>query len=134
MTSLDLGTSGADELCETDGCNNFRAPFSASECAQHRQMRMEWIQERTRIAQENLIPKPTPTPKAPTGKAALICPHCQVQGQVKTRKTRRKQGISGGKATGAVLTLGLSTVLTGLSRKETVTEMRCGNCKTTWTV
>ena len=43
-----------------------------------------------------------------------------------------KKGISGGKATGAVLTGGLSLLATGLSRKEMVREAYCYNCKMTW--
>jgi hypothetical protein len=45
----------------------------------------------------------------------------------------RKAGISGGKATGAILTGGLSLLATGLSRKERLTEAHCDNCGSTWT-
>ncbi len=71
---------------------------------------------------------------ASPGRHQLICPHCQVRGRVTSKRVRAKRGISGGKATGAVLTGGLSMLATGLSRKESVTEMSCGNCGTTWTV
>lgn len=54
------------------------------------------------------------------GSAAIVCPHCQVQGRVTSRKVRQQKGVSGAKATGAVLTAGIS-IGTGLSRKETVT-------------
>jgi hypothetical protein len=64
----------------------------------------------------------------------IICPHCQTRGQVERRLVRRKKGLSGGKTTGAVLTGGTSLLLTGLSRKETATEMHCRNCGTTWNV
>lgn len=71
----------------------------------------------------------------PTGRsAALFCPHCQTRGSVQTRRVTQKKGISGGKATGAVLTAGFSLLLYGLSRKEKVTEMRCLNCGTVWYV
>lgn len=30
--------------------------------------------------------------------SALVCPHCQTQGQVRTMSVQRKKGISGGKA------------------------------------
>jgi hypothetical protein len=66
--------------------------------------------------------------------AQILCPHCGVRGQVTRRPVRRKRGISGGKATGAVLTGGASMLLTGLSRKESATQMHCGNCGTTWDV
>lgn len=64
--------------------------------------------------------------------ARIVCPHCQVRGKVTATPTRRKRGISGGKATAAVFTLGTSMLATGLSRKERVTAMRCGNCRTRW--
>lgn len=68
------------------------------------------------------------------GQQQIVCPHCGVKGNVQTKRKSVKRGISGGKATGAVLTLGLSTLLTGLSGKVAVTEMRCGNCQMTWQV
>ncbi|HWA67172.1 MAG TPA: hypothetical protein VG899_12490 [Mycobacteriales bacterium] len=48
------------------------------------------------------------------------------------RRIRQKKGISGGKAAGAVLTLGVSMLATGLSRKEWVNVMRCANCGMKW--
>jgi DNA-directed RNA polymerase subunit RPC12/RpoP len=62
----------------------------------------------------------------------LMCPHCQTRGMVRTKQTKVKRGISGGKATGAVLTAGLSILATGLSRKEQVTQAHCDNCGSTW--
>ena len=55
----------------------------------------------------------------------LICPHCQTKGMVRTKAVDQKKGISGGKATGAVLTGGLSVLATGLSRKERLTQAHC---------
>lgn len=63
---------------------------------------------------------------------ALICPHCQTKGQVRTTRTRHKAGVSGAKATGAVLTLGVSLLATGLSRKEWVTNAHCLACGSKW--
>ena len=63
---------------------------------------------------------------------ALVCPHCQMKGQVRTHMVERKRGISGGKATAAVLTLGWSMLATGLSRKETVTQATCDACHSQW--
>lgn len=57
----------------------------------------------------------------------LICPHCQQKGAVTTRSVTRKKGISGGKATAAVITGVLSVFVTGLSRKEAETEAKCGS-------
>lgn len=66
--------------------------------------------------------------------AKLVCPHCNTSGSVTSARARRKRGISGGKATGAVLTGGVSMLATGLSRKEDVTTMHCANCGTSWDV
>lgn len=63
---------------------------------------------------------------------AFICPHCQTKGFVHTKSVTRKKGISGGKATGAILTGGLSILATGLSRHEDSTQAHCTNCNTTW--
>jgi predicted RNA-binding Zn-ribbon protein involved in translation (DUF1610 family) len=64
----------------------------------------------------------------------IVCPHCGVAGKVATKQVRVKRGISGGKATGAVLTGGISMLGTGLSRKQHATAMACGNCGMGWTV
>lgn len=69
-----------------------------------------------------------------SGDAEKICPHCQVKGRITSRRVKQKKGISGGKATGAVLTGGVSLFATGLSRKERGTEMWCHNCNTRWVV
>ena len=61
------------------------------------------------------------------------CPHCNEKGSVHTKKVNNKKGISGGKATAAVLTGGTSVLATGLSRKEKQTEAHCTNCNITWT-
>jgi hypothetical protein len=65
-------------------------------------------------------------------KSPMICPHCQTRGSVTTRQVKVKKGISGGKATGAVLTAGWSLLATGLSRKDEVTEAHCSHCRATW--
>lgn len=64
--------------------------------------------------------------------AAMVCPHCQTKGQVRTTPTKRKAGISGAKATGALLTGGLSILAMGLSRKQAVTQAHCDHCGCTW--
>jgi hypothetical protein len=61
-----------------------------------------------------------------------ICPHCQAKGSVRYKDVKRKKGISGGKATAAVFTLGISMLATGLSRKEGCTQAHCMNCNSTW--
>jgi hypothetical protein len=62
----------------------------------------------------------------------VVCPHCHQKGSVRSQLESVKKGISGAKATGAIMTGGLSTVVTGLSRKEQVTRMHCGHCQMTW--
>lgn len=64
--------------------------------------------------------------------AQIVCPHCQQKGCVTTRPVTRKKGISGGKATAAVLTGGFSVLATGLSRKQAETEANCSNCGSIW--
>jgi hypothetical protein len=71
-------------------------------------------------------------PAVQSGDAAMICPHCSTRGRVRTRSLKVKKGVSGGKATAAILTGGISVLGTGLSRKEGVTEATCGQCGTTW--
>ena len=63
---------------------------------------------------------------------AMVCPHCQTEGQVHTKCVKRKKGISGGKVMGGLLTGGFSLLATGLSRKENLTQAHCTNCNSTW--
>ncbi len=63
---------------------------------------------------------------------AITCPHCHQKGGVRTKMVDRKKGISGAKATGAILTGGLSLFATGLSRKEEMTQAHCNKCNSTW--
>jgi hypothetical protein len=60
----------------------------------------KWITEPGRIKREN--------------DAKMVCPHCQSKGTVTTRPIVESGGISGGKATAALLTGGLSVLATGL--------------------
>jgi len=62
----------------------------------------------------------------------FVCPHCQTRGKVRTKPIEKKAGISGGKATAALWTGGVSTLATGLSRKEKLTQAHCENCNSTW--
>ncbi|MDP1666758.1 MAG: hypothetical protein Q8L79_16745 [Methylobacter sp.] len=63
---------------------------------------------------------------------AIICPHCQTKGKVHAKYVKLKKGLSGAKATGAILTGGLSILAVGLSRKEDNTQAHCDNCNSTW--
>ena len=62
----------------------------------------------------------------------IICPQCQTKGLVHTKPFDKKNGISGAKATGAILTGGVSLLLTGLSGSDYVTKAHCDNCNTDW--
>ncbi len=64
--------------------------------------------------------------------AAMLCPHCGERGLIRTKKVLAKKGISGGKATAAVLTGGISVIGTGLSRNEVETKAHCDFCKNDW--
>ena len=68
---------------------------------------------------------------APNGE--IFCPHCNEKGNVHTKNVKNKKGVSGGKATAALITGGVSMLATGLSRKEKQTEAHCTNCNSTWT-
>jgi len=62
----------------------------------------------------------------------MVCPHCQTVGCVRGQAMLQKSGISGAKATGAILTGGLSILATGLSQKENKTQAHCDKCGSTW--
>ena len=62
----------------------------------------------------------------------IICPYCQTQGDVSAKRVEQEAGVSGAKATGAILTGGLSLLFTGLSRKQKVLKHKCLNCKAEW--
>lgn len=65
--------------------------------------------------------------------AKFVCPHCHQAGAVRLKLATVKDGISGAKATGALLTGGASILVTGLSKKAEVYRALCGNCKVDWT-
>ncbi len=69
-----------------------------------------------------------------TRKPKMVCPHCGQSGKCRTREIKRKKGVSGGKATAAVLTLGWTLLVTGLAKKQMETEINCQNCDMTWHV
>jgi hypothetical protein len=104
---------------------------SAHYVAQKRQAEIERAarKQRERAAKEPARLKRAYGPLNPS----LICPHCQTRGKVRTRQTDIKAGISGGKATAAVLTGGISLLATGLSRTQQVTAAMCGECASSWT-
>ena len=62
----------------------------------------------------------------------MVCPHCGASGSIRSKKITQKKGVSGGKATAALLTGGVSLLATGLSRKEQNTQAHCTKCQNTW--
>jgi DNA-directed RNA polymerase subunit RPC12/RpoP len=73
----------------------------------------------------------TKQPKA-QGNDYIICPYCHLSGFVTTAKGKVKDGLSGGKILAAILTLGFTLLLTGLSRKQDATKLHCGHCGMEW--
>lgn len=70
---------------------------------------------------------------APTPRTRPSVRTAQMKGRVTTVRSAPSKGISGAKATGAVLTVGISVLATGLSRKkDRVTVATCSNCQSTW--
>lgn len=69
------------------------------------------------------------TPDNPRGQKAIICPFCQTRGSVRVSK---KQDTSGLKMTGAALTFGLSTMITGVNKHQTRIQAVCGVCRQKW--
>lgn len=68
----------------------------------------------------------------PRRNPAMVCPHCESKGTVRTERVMMKKGVSGTKVTAAVLTGGVSILATGLSRKEKLTKAHCTKCGNTW--
>jgi hypothetical protein len=66
----------------------------------------------------------------------LICPHCGESGHVTSKQSKEKEGISGAKATAALLTGGVSLLVPGigLSRKVNALVRHCTKCGSRWTV
>lgn len=62
----------------------------------------------------------------------IVCPHCNTTGSVTVRRLQQKQGVSGGKATSALLTGGVSLVAVGLSKKGWVNQLTCSSCSMVW--
>jgi hypothetical protein len=62
----------------------------------------------------------------------IICQYCQQAGGVTVRNIQQKQGVSGGKATSALLTGGVSLFAVGLSKKGMVNELTCSKCSMKW--
>ena len=62
------------------------------------------------------------------------CPYCQGIGTVIVQKVKKKKGVSPGKVAGAVFTMGVALVGTGLAKKEVVNQLTCTACGISWDV
>jgi hypothetical protein len=110
-----------------------KAPTCAvKRCLEPRELNSPFCSEHG--ANWNKSSKKTRSPVVPRASSKIICPHCQTVGSVKSRRVKVKAGISGGKATAAVMTMGVSVLASGLSRKDKRTEMSCSTCKMKWLV
>src|SRR5262249_17608110 len=89
------------------------------------------LQEASRERQEALRKRALEKERGPVN-PAMVCPHCQTKGHIRTKLMDRKKGVSGTKATAAVLTGGVSVLATGLSRTERLTRAACGSCGNAW--
>jgi len=58
----------------------------------------------------------------------IVCQFCHKRNCVYVETIKRKKGISGGKATFAILTGGISLLATGLARKEAQIQLTCYAC------
>lgn len=70
-----------------------------------------------------------------TEKTEIECPYCHRHGvRRQVARGRARGGISGGKATMALLTGGVSLLATGLTSHHGVTRLHCEHCGMKWTV
>lgn len=78
----------------------------------------------------------TPTTDLPSVMAGdsskIICQFCQERGQVTVRTERRAKRKTATRMLFGAATLGGSLAATGVSKKGTVTVLRCGNCGMSW--
>src|SRR5204862_5525108 len=82
----------------------------------------------------NMTPEQLAQAQWGTPNPAMVCPHCQTKGAIRTKAVKHKEGVSGAKATAAVLTAGTSLLVAGLSRKENRTQAHCTTCSVTWLI
>lgn len=116
------------------GHSNLRRSKAAKLAAMSDKERDEFLVQEKQIANRKRVAKQDWDDRQKYGdlNIAMICPHCNVQGKIRTTSAINKKGVSGGKATAAILTGGVSLLAVGLSRKEKNTQARCGNCTNIW--
>lgn len=66
--------------------------------------------------------------------AKIVCQFCQEAGGVTTRQEKRSKRASATRVGMGALTLGVSAVAVGVTKKGWVTAMRCANCGMAWDV
>lgn len=114
----------------TPSSPNRTAEQTTASPGEHKETRAEYL---ARINSTTLsAPAGRSRTSRPSKSAQMVCPPCHTKGRVTTKAVKAKKGVSGGKATAAVITGGWSVFATGLSRKEKLTEARCGHCGATW--
>lgn len=62
----------------------------------------------------------------------MICPHCQQKGWIRTKTDITSSSSDGKKVAGALITGGLSLLVTGAPENKSRTQAHCLNCKQTW--
>ena len=136
---VDLNSYGICHFCQIDQTaqpasepTNFRARLTY-ETEQNTKImekkKSEEIVNYNSFTRNNKEAKPVQNSKP---ESLLVCPHCQTRGQVSTSKVKVKTGFSTGKAALSLVTLGTSTLLTGLAKKGYITKARCGACGSEW--
>lgn len=64
----------------------------------------------------------------------IVCQFCGERGCVTARRVARVKRKTATRIAGAVVTMGGSALLTGVSKKGAVTELSCSNCGMSWDV
>ena len=85
-----------------------------------------------KLARNNYLGKEGKANEEPDTGSILVCPRCLTKGNVTERMVKVKTGFSTCKTSWTLVTGGLSTLLTGLAKKEFVTEAHCDACGSTW--
>lgn len=66
--------------------------------------------------------------------AEIVCQHCQTKGRVTARPFKKKGRLTATRLLGTALTMGGSTVVTGVRKGSRAYKMTCGNCGISWEV
>src|SRR5271166_2660171 len=88
------------------------AQMSPEELAKYRKAQADKLAE-----QQKRVAEQQKRASYGTKNPQMICPHCQTKGSVRTKPVTKKTGISGGKATAALLTGGMSMLARSEERR-----------------